>query len=168
MNLGELIKEYRRLNKLTMQDFATRSGLSKGYVSMLEKGKHPQNTRNIIPSIETFSKVAAGMGISLNDLLENVDSDQLIDIELPSSSPALTDEETYVVSMYRDMDPVAQVKFVAYGEGLLAAGKDYDSMSPAELAADAEREVNRIVADEVAKANKVKVSAAKLSNETAF
>lgn len=128
MNLGELIKEYRQLNKLTMQDFATRSGLSKGYVSMLEKGKHPQNARNIIPSIETFSKVAAGMGISLNDLLENVDSNQLIDIELPSSSPALTNEETYVVSMYRDMDPVAQVKFVAYGEGLLAAGKDYDSM----------------------------------------
>lgn len=154
MNLGELIKEYRQLNKLTMQDFATRSGLSKGYVSMLEKGKHPQNTRNIIPSIETFSKVAVGMGISLNDLLENVDSDQLIDIELPSSSPTLTDEESYVISIYRDMDPVAQVKFVAYGEGLVAASKDYDDMSPAELAADAEREVDMIVAQELEKNDK--------------
>lgn len=156
MNLGEIIKEYRLKNSLTMQDFAARSGLSKGYISMLEKGKHPQNNRSIVPSIETFGKAAVGMRISLNELLEMVDSDQLIDIASASSaslSLSLTDAEEHLVDIYRDMDSVTQIKFVAYGEGLLAAQpKDYDSMTQEELLADAEDEVSRIVADEVCKA----------------
>lgn len=80
MTLGELIKKYRSANGLTMQDFATRSGLSKGYISMLEKGKHPQNNKPIVPSIDTFGKVAKAMCISLNELLVMVDDDQLIDL----------------------------------------------------------------------------------------
>ena len=80
MNLGELIRNYRNANGLTMQDFAARSGLSKGYISMLEKGKHPQNDKPIVPSIDTFSKVAKAMHTNLNELLVMVDGDQLIDL----------------------------------------------------------------------------------------
>lgn len=91
MTLGELIKKYRNTNGLTMQDFATRSGLSKGYISMLEKGKHPQNNKPIVPSIDTFGKVAKAMCISLNDLLVMVDDDQLIDLRGEKASAHLYD-----------------------------------------------------------------------------
>lgn len=91
MTLGELIKKYRNANGLTMQDFATRSGLSKGYISMLEKGKHPQNNKPIVPSIDTFGKVAKAMCISLNELLVMVDDDQLIDLRGEKASAHLYD-----------------------------------------------------------------------------
>lgn len=78
MKLGSIIKDFRKQNNLTMQEFANISGLSKGYISMLEKGKHPQNNREIIPSIETVSKIATAMNLSLNELLESIDSSQQI------------------------------------------------------------------------------------------
>lgn len=80
MTLGELIRSYRDRHSLTMQDFANLSGLSKGYISMLEKNKHPQNNKEIIPSLETFNKVAQAMNISLNEVLEAVNSDQLVNL----------------------------------------------------------------------------------------
>ena len=36
MELGQIIKDYRALNNLSMQEFADRAKISKGYVSMLE------------------------------------------------------------------------------------------------------------------------------------
>lgn len=80
MTLGELIKKYRDENNLTMQDFANMSGLSKGYISMLEKNRHPQNDKKIIPSIATFNKVANAMRISIEQLLTQVDNNQLVDV----------------------------------------------------------------------------------------
>ena len=41
MTLGELIKEYRSKNNLSMDAFADKSGISKAYISLLEKNKHP-------------------------------------------------------------------------------------------------------------------------------
>lgn len=45
MNLGELIREYRNKNGLTMDGFAEKSGLSKSYISVLEKNKHPKTVK---------------------------------------------------------------------------------------------------------------------------
>lgn len=83
MKLGSIIKDFREQNNLTMQEFANISRLSKGYISMLEKGKHPQNNREIIPSIETVSKIATAMNLSLNELLESIDSSQQIRLATP-------------------------------------------------------------------------------------
>ena len=41
MTLGDLIKEYRSDHKLSMDEFAQRSGLSKAYVSILERNVNP-------------------------------------------------------------------------------------------------------------------------------
>ena len=70
MRLGIVVKKFRSENNLTMQEFANMSGLSKGYISMLEKGKHPQNNREIIPSIETVLRIAKAMNLSLDELLD--------------------------------------------------------------------------------------------------
>lgn len=106
----------------------------------------------------------------------NVSEGWLMGFDVPkarvsSSSESTSQGERNILTLYNQLDDVGKVQLAAYAEGLLASqisNNRYSSMTKAELAADAEREVNRIVADEVAKANKVKVSAAKLSNETAF
>lgn len=81
MYLGEVIKEYREKRGLTMEDFAKNAGLSKGYISMLEKNQHPQNKREIVPSLDTFRKAAKAMSISIDDLMRLVDSDQPVSLE---------------------------------------------------------------------------------------
>ena len=86
MKIGNVIKEYRMKHDLSMQEFADKCGLSKGYISMLEKGRHPQNGKEIVPSIDTVQKVAVVMGISIDKLLEMVDSDQPIDLS-PNTAP---------------------------------------------------------------------------------
>lgn len=80
MKIGGLVKEYRRIKGLSMQEFADFAGLSKGYISMLEKGRHPQNNREIVPSIETVQKIAIAMGLSIDELLKYVDNNQRINI----------------------------------------------------------------------------------------
>lgn len=80
MTIGKVIKEYREKNHLTMQDFADKVGLSKGYISMLERGVHPQNGKEIIPSIATVNKIATAMNISIDALLETTDPLQKINV----------------------------------------------------------------------------------------
>ena len=75
MTLGDVIKSFRESNNLTMQEFADRAGLSKGYISMLEKNKNPANGDPIIPSITTFRKIADAMGRSIQNLAEYVEQD---------------------------------------------------------------------------------------------
>lgn len=69
MKLGEIVRNYREENRLSMRDFAKKSGLSSGYISMLEKDRNPRNGKPIAPSIETYDCVATAMGISLDELL---------------------------------------------------------------------------------------------------
>lgn len=80
MFLGEVIKQYRTKNKITMAEFAEKSNLSKGYISMLENNKNPQNNRALVPSVETFNKVANAMGISIEELISMTNSNQPIEL----------------------------------------------------------------------------------------
>lgn len=86
-HIGNIIKEYRTTNHLSMQEFADKTGLSKGYVSMLERGRHPQNGKEIIPSIATISKIAKTMGISVDALLELTEANQQIRLGDPATPP---------------------------------------------------------------------------------
>lgn len=83
MTLGDLIKEYRTKNKMTMQDFADRAGLSKASISMLEKNKRPGSSKPLAPSFETYSKVAGALGLPMNDMLEMLDGNTEIDVSAP-------------------------------------------------------------------------------------
>ena len=101
MKLNKYIKDYRKLHNLTLQDFAEAAGLSKAYVSILEKEVRPQNNKKIVPSIETIQKIAFATGKTLNELilLLNADeqivvNDDLEDIELsPKTNKKSKDEE---------------------------------------------------------------------------
>ena len=70
MKLGEIIQEYREKNHLSQRQFAAACGLSNGYISMLEKGRHPKTDEPIIPSLSVLTRIANVMGCPLRELLE--------------------------------------------------------------------------------------------------
>jgi repressor LexA len=76
MNISEFIKKYRKDHKMTMQEFADRSGLSKGYISQLENDyRFRKDGAHIIPSLPTYVSLAGAMGMDVNDLLKAVNSE---------------------------------------------------------------------------------------------
>ena len=77
MTLGDVIREFRELNNLSMEEFAKMSNLSKSYISMLENNKDPRGNP-INPSIETIDKVASTIGVELDTLVSKIDQDVVV------------------------------------------------------------------------------------------
>lgn len=73
MTLGDIIKEYRTSHKISMGTFSDMSGISKAYISLLEKNKHPKTGKPISPSIQCIKQAADAMGIDFNTLFERID-----------------------------------------------------------------------------------------------
>jgi len=87
MTLGDIIKTYRTEHGLSMDAFSDRSGISKAYISLLEKNKHPKTGKEIAPSIQSIKQAAQGMGMTFDDLFALIDSNvSLIDEPLFNSS----------------------------------------------------------------------------------
>ena len=72
MTIGEIIKEYRKKYTITMDDFAQMSGLSKGYISMLEKNENPRTKLPIMPTTKTLQAVSAVLNISIGELMDKL------------------------------------------------------------------------------------------------
>ena len=84
MTLGEIIFNYRKKHSLSMDKFADLSGLSKGYISMLEKDENPRTGKPITPSLDTYVAIANAMYISVNDLFKAMDDTKLVaDTQVP-------------------------------------------------------------------------------------
>ena len=83
MTLGEIIKKYRDDRKMSMDGFAQLSGLSKAYISVLERNITPHGNQPS-PGIDTYRAVAKVLGLDVNELIRAVDDD----IELPRPAPA--------------------------------------------------------------------------------
>lgn len=73
MTLGEIIKNYREEHGLSQRNFAQKTGLTNGYISMLENNRNPKNGQPITPSIPTLMRLAKIMGITLHELLNKCD-----------------------------------------------------------------------------------------------
>lgn len=74
-----------------------------------------------------------------------------------SESTSTSQGERNILALYNQLDDVGKVQLAAYAEGLLASqisNNRYSSMTKTELAADAEREVDMIVAQELEKTDK--------------
>jgi len=80
MFLGELIKEYRNTHSLSMDKFAKLSGLSKSYISILEKNLNPTTGKEIEPTFNIMQKCAQAMNIDVNDLINMLDKNQPIQV----------------------------------------------------------------------------------------
>lgn len=86
MTLGDILKQYREQNDISMEEFSKRSSLSKGYISMLENNINPRSSKPIAPTLPTIQKIANGMNIDIDTLLKTLDSEQ--EISLDSDIPA--------------------------------------------------------------------------------
>lgn len=114
MKLGELLKSYRTEHKLSMDAFCELSDLTKGYISMLEKNEHPKSKKPIVPSYDTIEKIAKGMQISTENLINMLDDDQEIQI---NATPAILSKSP-IQSIYDQLEPNGQRKVVTYAEKL--------------------------------------------------
>lgn len=86
MHLGEVIHKYRIENNLSMDAFSERSGISKSYISLLEKNKHPKTGKPITPSVARIRQAAKGLNMDFDVLFNQLDGDVTIDdYDLPYS-----------------------------------------------------------------------------------
>lgn len=114
MELKTFINSYRTEHNLTMEQFAKSASLSKGYISMLEKGYNPQTGKKIIPSISALNNIAIATGTDLNHLLKIID-----DIEVSLDSPAQdliisNPQEEQLIIGYRNLTTANQKELLAY------------------------------------------------------
>ena len=87
MTLGDVIKKYRKDNGLSMADFAKMSGISKAYIALLEKNRHPKTGKPIVPSITIIKQAADAMHMDFNKFFEKIDGDVSIDDKQPDDRP---------------------------------------------------------------------------------
>jgi len=135
MTLGDVIKNYREEHNLSMDSFSKISGISKAYISLLEKNRHPKTGKTIAPSLEIIKQAASGMGMDFDSLFNMIDDE--VDISRPILSPnvmtneslhkksdsddqQLTTKETELIDKYRNLDE--------YGKDVVetVASKEYD------------------------------------------
>lgn len=112
MKLGELLKSYRTEHKLSMDAFCELSDLTKGYISMLEKNEHPKSKKPIIPSYETIEKIAKGMQLTVENLIDMLDDDQ--EIQINATPPALS--KSRIQTIYDQLHQPRQNKVLTYAE----------------------------------------------------
>lgn len=62
MKIGEWVKTYRKEHGLSMQAFGDMCGLSRAYISILEKGINPTTKKSFSPTIQTLQKIAEVTG----------------------------------------------------------------------------------------------------------
>ena len=73
MNLSDYIIKYRKDHDLSQREFASKCGLSNGYISLLEKGVNPKTGQPIAPTIDKYKKIAKGTGVSIDELFLIID-----------------------------------------------------------------------------------------------
>lgn len=72
MTLGEVIAAYRKKHGLSMEKFSELSGISKGYISMLERNR-TQRGDQPSPSFEMYRNVAKAIGMDVDELIRQTD-----------------------------------------------------------------------------------------------
>ena len=114
MELKTFINSYRTEHNLTMEQFAKSASLSKGYISMLEKGYNPQTGKKIIPSISALNNIAIATGTDLDHLLKIIDD---IEVSLDSLAQDLiisNPQEEQLIIGYRNLTTANQKELLAY------------------------------------------------------
>lgn len=81
MTLGDLIKAYRDKHNISMDEFSKRSGISKGYISMLEKNEHPKTKKEIMPTLPLIKKVANALNQDFNEIIKLIDGETTVLLE---------------------------------------------------------------------------------------
>ena len=86
MDLKDILIEYREKNNISQREFARRSGLSHAQISILEYGKNKQTGRKPTPDIITLKKLADGMGMQLQSLLDMIGDSEYVGLNTRKDS----------------------------------------------------------------------------------
>ena len=114
MTLGDILKQYREQNNISMDEFSKKSSLSKGYISMLENNVNPRNNKPIAPTLPTIAKIANGMCTDVDTLLKLLDDDQQVSINPHSKTSDnsngfdLSLLEKAIILEYRKADEISK------------------------------------------------------------
>lgn len=103
MLLGELVAAYRKEHDLSQRGFAAKSGLTNGYISMIESGVNPKTGKPITPSFDYLSKLAAAMDMSVHTLIAEIE-DMPVDISADKNTKRFTDGALWIASKYDQLN----------------------------------------------------------------
>lgn len=140
MKLSLWVFNYRKEHSLSMQAMADLCGLSKQYISVLEKGINPKTKKKFIPTIETIKKIADATGTDISALFNMLDSDQEIVINSAIPFPdfdkiaiTLSAQEHELIVGFRNLNSAGQ-KAVSKIVKNFASDPDYVADSQKEAA----------------------------------
>ena len=126
MKLSEWIYSYRKEHGLSMQGMADLCGLSKQYISVLEKGVNPNTKKEFVPSIETIKKIADATNNDFNSLIALLRPEQ--DITINSSNPfpkfdkaacEVTEQEQELLADFRQLTSNGKEIVASTAKGLV-------------------------------------------------
>nr|DAH05836.1 MAG TPA: hypothetical protein [Caudoviricetes sp.] len=88
MTLGDIIKKYRKETGLSQDAVAKRAGVSKAYISILERNRNPKTGEPPIASLKVINDLAAAMSTDFDSIFEQLDDNIKISIneQLPKPS----------------------------------------------------------------------------------
>lgn len=117
MTIGDILKKYREKHRMSQDKFAEKSGISKGYISMLENNINSRNNKPIEPTLEMLHKLSVGMDITLDELLKMVDGKQKISLsnELPKKKDLRLEK---IIECYNSMNDIGKDNLVEQSEFL--------------------------------------------------
>lgn len=95
MKLGTIIRMYMDEHNYSMREFAKICKLSPAQVSFMERGRNSKGDP-FVPREETLIKLAAGMGITLRELLSLLDEDTRVRVA-SASGVSMTEDKQYVI-----------------------------------------------------------------------
>ena len=85
-----------------MDAFASKAGVSKSYISMIENDKNARDDKPISPTLTTLAKLADAMNIGLDNLLELMDAEA--DIVVNEESYVASDDELELLAAFRRLN----------------------------------------------------------------
>ena len=96
MDLSEFIHKWRKDHGYTMQEFANKAGLTKGFISQLENDfRNNKENRKMMPSLSSIKKLASACDMSVNEFLTAIDTEislaeEPVAVTLPSPESVRT------------------------------------------------------------------------------
>ena len=90
MTLGEIIKQYRQEHSLSQDAIAEASGLSKAYISILERNRNPKTGEPPVASLKSIKAIAKALNSDFDTIFSQLDPDLKISIseQLPPPLPS--------------------------------------------------------------------------------
>ena len=69
MNLGTVVRGYRKKKNLTLKKVAAKAGISEGFLSQVENNVNS-------PSVETLMKICGAIGVNAGDILNRIEKQE--------------------------------------------------------------------------------------------